>query len=425
MKVVFLTAASFLSLTSVSLAADYIAAPPADHQPQETMQWSGFYVGGAIGAGAVIHQFDIPALGGVSLNGLGGEGIFGELTAGYDWRFGNRMLAGVSANARYGGIKSSLSTPGPNADVTLDYGFDVIGRVGTLVGPSTLAYVLGGYTYQHFDIGTNAGFSYDWGGHGFVVGAGMETAISKRMTVKLEYRYSQFGAETIALGNPAGANFQNTIDVTPSTHTAIFGVNYRFGGGSAREAASFAEINPDWSGFFVSGGIGAGGLVHELSIAGGSLNGIGAEGVFGSLGAGYDQELGYDIVVGVEASAYLSSISSTLSAPGVSGSIDQQYNYDIVGRIGFKLNESAMLYGLAGYSRAHFDVSSSAAGSVYDWDANGYVLGAGIETALTDHVFAGLEYRYRQYEDQDILGAGVASVAPSMHTGQLNIKYKF
>ncbi len=78
-KSFLLGAVSAVALMSAAHAADVV-------QPVETsgFNWSGLYVGFGVGAGANVHKLSsdfIP----ISLNGIGGEGVYGELTAGYDY----------------------------------------------------------------------------------------------------------------------------------------------------------------------------------------------------------------------------------------------------------------------------------------------------------------------------------------------------
>ncbi|PWW04237.1 outer membrane immunogenic protein [Hoeflea marina] len=404
----------------VAVSVSYGSAGAAD-MIQETgsrgFEWSGFYIGAGVGAGAAVHEVDlnfIPA----SLNGIGGEGVYGEVAVGYDHMVTDRFLIGVFANARYGDIKSTVSGFGFSADATLDTGYDLGARAGMLLTPTTLGYVLGGYSHQSYDVAA-PGFSYDWETAGFVVGAGLETVINNRLTAKIEYAYRQYEGHDFGTGG--------AIELPTSTHTVLLGLNYRFGADAAAPGPGFVAATPSWTGFFVSGSVGAAGLVHELSspLIAGSLNGLGAEGVFGTIGAGYDHEFGNGMVAGIEARGRLSGVSTSLTFPGFDASVDEEYGFDVVGRLGYKLTPSALIYGLAGYSFAHFNVDATSFGSVYDWDANGYVVGAGMEIALSDHLFAGLEYRYAGYEDEDIFDAGLLSVGPSSHSGQLTLKYKF
>jgi outer membrane immunogenic protein len=101
----------------------------------------------------------------------------------------------------------------------MDYGFDILGRIGMKVNPSTLAYALGGYSWGHFKA-ENLGYRTDWSSSGFSVGGGLETAITANTTLGIEYRYAQFAREDFDLGE--------AFEVEPSSHTARVGLKYKF-----------------------------------------------------------------------------------------------------------------------------------------------------------------------------------------------------
>ncbi|WP_292215084.1 outer membrane beta-barrel protein [Mesorhizobium sp.] len=88
-------------------------------------------------------------------------------------------------------------------------------------------YVLGGYSWQHFDLNASSpiGDILDWDSSSFSVGGGLETAMSSNVTVGLEYRYSQFSEEDFSseLGLP-----DDTLTSTPSFHTVRIGAKYKF-----------------------------------------------------------------------------------------------------------------------------------------------------------------------------------------------------
>lgn len=412
-------AAALLATTAPLLAADAL-----EHAPQATYDWSGIYVGIGAGAGGLVHEVGIPLID-TSFNGIGAEGVFGEFTVGYDHMLSERMLLGVYGTARLGGIKSELSVLGGllAGDITADYGFDLIARAGYLATPETLVYVLGGYSYQHFDLSSNVGFSEDWESNGFTAGFGLETALSDRLSLKGEYRYSQYAAfDLVSLGGV-------DIESEPSSHTFHVGLNYRFGAGApAAVDQSFGPSNVSWTGFYVTGSAGGSGLVHELGIPllDTSLNGIGGEGVSGSFGVGYDHEFSNGFVAGIQADVRFASTATTLDLAGlVEGSIDADRGYDIIGRIGYKPTASTLVYALGGWTRQDFEIGSDLTGSLYDWSANGITVGAGIETAVTESIFVGAEYRYSVYETEDLASAGILEIDPSSHTVSATLKYKF
>jgi outer membrane immunogenic protein len=319
-------------------------------------------------------------------------------------------------------------------DLTNSYGFDVGARLGYLVTPSTLAYVLGGYGWQHFELdasiaGGGPSFSADEDRSGYILGVGMETAVAGNWTLKTEYRYADYGNDTVAdLGFAV-------LKIQPSTHTFHVGANYRFGAQNGG-GTSFATPAYDWTGFYAGGALGAGAVVHDLSINFGpgqiDANGLGGEGVFGEAGIGYDHDFG-NWVAGVMLDARYSGIATKIDIAPLGIDLEADYGFDVLARVGMKMNESTLAYVLGGYSWQHFDLNASAGGpsiSLIDWDSSGFSVGGGLETAVTDNVTVGLEYRYSQYADEDfsaLLAAppGTFEVEPSFHTARIGLKYKF
>lgn len=413
-------------MISIAHAADATVS-----EPQESgLNWTGFYAGIGVGAGGSTTELGVPVLApGTSFNGIGGDGVFGEFAIGYDHVFGSRFLAGVFADAQFGNIGTSLSVPALPLDASLEarYGFDVGARLGYLISPTTLGYVLAGYSWRQFELDTNvAGVGADWDADGYIVGLGMETALSGNLTLKGEYRFASYGNVNYlsALGLPDGL-----LDANTSTHTFLAGLNYRFGaangGGVAFETPAY-----DWTGVYVSAAAGAGMLAHEIEtpiIPGGvSFNGIGAEGVFGEAGVGYDYDFG-GFVAGIVANARISTVTTTLTVPGaIDASVDADYGFDILLRAGVKLNQSTLAYAIGGYSMQHFDVNidTPAIGSVYDWSANGFSVGGGLEAALSSRMTANIEYRYSQYESEDFGTGGLVTATPSSHTVRAGLKLK-
>src|SRR5690606_29703440 len=135
--------------------------------------------------------------------------------------FGN-FVAGIMVGANLSGVSTDLDVTGAGtvASGKADYGFDILGRVGMKVNPSTLAYVLGGYSRAHFKVETASLGSYGWSSNGFSAGGGLETAVSSNITAGIEYRYSQFASEDFGT---AGA-----FEVEPSFHTVRIGLKYKF-----------------------------------------------------------------------------------------------------------------------------------------------------------------------------------------------------
>lgn len=97
------------------------AADVVQEQAAPGFNWSGVYVGFGVGAGANVHKLSSDFLPGLSLNGIGGEGVFGQATVGYDYMVSQRFLLGGLIDAHVGTIKTSLDAAGFNADIKETY----------------------------------------------------------------------------------------------------------------------------------------------------------------------------------------------------------------------------------------------------------------------------------------------------------------
>ncbi|MGX8008041.1 outer membrane protein [Mesorhizobium sp. ORM8.1] len=430
-KSILLGAVSVVALMSAAHAADVV-----QEQAAPGFNWSGVYVGFGVGAGANVHKLSSDFIPGLSLNGIGGEGVYGQATVGYDYMVSQRFLLGGLIDAHVGSIKTSLDALGLSADIKETYGFDVGVRAGYLLTPSTLGYVLGGYSWQKYKLDTNiGGFGFDWHQGGYFVGAGVETAINNNWTLKGEYRYTRFSTNGDILSD-AGLNVPSgVLNLDTSRHTFELAASYRFNA-SAGGGATFETPSYNWTGFYVGGGLGAGAVVHQFEIppADVKFNGLGGEGVFGEASIGYDQDMG-NWVVGAMVDGRLSGIKSKLElgviAPGI-GSIDlnTDYGFDVLGRVGMKVNDTTLAYALAGYSWQHFKLDAPAPLDL-DWGSSGFSVGAGLETAVSDKVTVGIEYRYSQFQKKDLSSDfgipvnDIVTTTPSFHTVRIDAKYKF
>lgn len=160
---------------------------------------------------------------------------FGTLQVGYDRLLGSRILVGAFADFDFyvdaDRAFSSYDHYGKShkwvdGDLELKNVWSVGGRLGFLVTPRVLLYGVGGYTEAGLD-GT-ASASFKWDGNpthtvsmnlpdelkGYFVGGGAELKIHKNVSLKLEYRYSNFGTESTsahseANGYPSGCGSAN------------------------------------------------------------------------------------------------------------------------------------------------------------------------------------------------------------------------
>jgi len=245
MKKLIVGVAAALSLLTTNAAADgpyrrpapTIAAPV--YAPPPVLTWSGFYLGAGLGAGAVVHELSLfddlfdPRERIASLDGIGGEGIFGTVIVGWDWQVGASTVIGVFADYDFSDISTSASAGDDFFRASLDHdnSWSIGGRVGWLSNPGTLWYLTAGYTEAEFDArartnGVRVEFDNLPTLSGYFVGAGIDSRLAaSNWFLRLEYRFTEFDSETIDLGNDF------SLDVEPSMHTARLTLTYKFGGG--------------------------------------------------------------------------------------------------------------------------------------------------------------------------------------------------
>ncbi len=243
-----------LGLASASaFAADLPSrAAPAALAPVPVFTWSGFYVGasvGAVGLSTSEKGFYSYAAGedGYDAKGTGGGALVG-LTAGYNHQMGNIVL-GVEADlsAGFGGVNASQLGNYGYGDGHLSTITSSIRMFGTVRGrlgvafDRTLAYVTGGYAfasinqtfYNDYDPQYN-----DYGNSmrsGWVVGAGIEHALTSNLSLKIEALYADFGTKKYT--NDSGyAEFNHFTD---KAMIGRVGLNYRFGGSAAPVVARY------------------------------------------------------------------------------------------------------------------------------------------------------------------------------------------
>ncbi len=137
----------------------------------------------------------------------------------------------------------------------------------------------------------------------------------------------------------------------------------------------------DWSGFYA--GIGyLYAFGDELRYSDGGVFSLGGD-MFGGF-AGYNMQSG-SLVYGGEITFYSGAVEEDENSPIFNFS---QFA-DVKGRVGYVFGD-ALIYGSAGWT---FGVWNEAG---FNAPSDGYNLGAGIDYLITDSIFVGAEYVYRQ-----------------------------
>lgn len=239
--------------------------------------WSGFYIGGNVGAaidrstasiaatspttcvvtiaGACLpnNPFvnNLPAL--ANSTGFNQTALTGGFQAGYNRQFG-KFVAGIETDFNFtgGNVSSTINATGPfiapaffpeTISHKLDWFGTVRGRLGITPADRLLLYATGGLAYGRVASSTNLTFStpgifFPFAGSastintGWTVGGGGEWAFADHWSAKLEYLYVDLGTMSYLSGdgNPFGRatpSFFQT-DVTTREHIVRAGVNYKF-----------------------------------------------------------------------------------------------------------------------------------------------------------------------------------------------------
>jgi outer membrane immunogenic protein len=110
-------------------------------------------------------------------------------TAGFDLRVAPRVVLGAEARV------DLAADEAPKLSTAVDPigSSDFTARAGYLLDPGTLAYVRGGYANPRLGTGALPHLSESEYRDSWTLGAGIERKILKRISARLEYRYSDLG----------------------------------------------------------------------------------------------------------------------------------------------------------------------------------------------------------------------------------------
>ncbi|BDA83789.1 outer membrane protein [Aureimonas sp. SA4125] len=185
-----LFAASTLGMAGASIAADIVAPEVSAAAPIHI--WSGPYAGGFVGYSS--SDFD-------QANGADydGEGVVGGIYGGFNLQSG-QIVYGVEADLGYSGLDAGGVNAATGAGISADsnaFG-SLRGRVGVAYDPF-LFFATGGVALANKEL-TSGGVEDDNTHVGYTLGAGVEAQVLPNVTSRLEYRYSDFDAETYDFG---------------------------------------------------------------------------------------------------------------------------------------------------------------------------------------------------------------------------------
>ncbi len=238
-----------MAVAAPARAADLPVAPaytPAAPMPPAIYNWTGFYIGGNVGAG-LLHDSAtattaatlVTLPGSINVNPVN---LVGGAQAGFDYQFSSVVVgAQVSwsaSNLNGSTVINATAPPGDQERLTSapSWFASATGRVGYAAN-TLLFYVKGGGAWMHIEhvqdvlvlggaVGTSQAISDTR--TGFTAGVGLEYALTQNLSALFEYDFYDFGTAT--------ENFSTTIgtplSIRSDLHTLTVGLNYRFNWGS-------------------------------------------------------------------------------------------------------------------------------------------------------------------------------------------------
>src|SRR5215831_15767643 len=256
MRKVFHATAAFsllLAMLMAARAADVTArpapyAPPPPVYAPPPFSWTGFYIGGNIGAAWANRDVRDPFLG-VNFNNGNSNGTFiGGGQLGYNWQVGYAVLGieaefdGVANNNNSGTV--FIPSVG-NIQVTSNSRWitTLAARFGVTNGPWLFYGKVGGgwvgsddFTVTNLSTGSLLTVSDNNNSNsGWLVGAGIEWAFAPNWSAKVEYSYLGLDDRTFTV--PAGSPFLGGDTFTQSNRNVQMvkvGINYLFNWSSYR-----------------------------------------------------------------------------------------------------------------------------------------------------------------------------------------------
>jgi outer membrane immunogenic protein len=248
MKVSLGAVAILLGSATMAFSADMPVKAPYV-APAAVWNWTGFYLGGHVGAGWGTTESTLTAFtpggvipGGFPIDQNSRSGFLGGGQIGYNYQFGWGVF-GVQGDIAGMDVKGTtpclvvFSCTGKS-----NWLGTVSGRLGGGVAERTLVYVKGGAAWMHTDhsLGIPAGFigpaaatiSSSSTAFGWLLGLGAEYAFDRNWSDFIEYDYMDFDTKntvfdfTPLVGVPATAN----VDIKNKLSIAKIGINYKFGG---------------------------------------------------------------------------------------------------------------------------------------------------------------------------------------------------
>jgi outer membrane immunogenic protein len=505
LKLIATTGLSAMTV-SIAAAADMGVVRKAPPPVAPIASWSGLYLG--LGFGTRSTRTDVtvtahtengadtlaqncaflaPFGGCVSGEPMNDTGFRINPYAGFNWQVAPQWVVGIEADGGFGNKTTTLTGmryPGSRListvaedtfSVKTTWDASARGRVGFLPDPSVLVYATGGIAWLHVESTSNcrptvcsgpgvfgpAAITDARTKTGWTVGGGLEAMLWANWIARAEYRYADFGtiSHTDTRAEPGFVELAS-YDVRVRTHTATFGLAYKFDWNTPAAIAPVkapiykappAVALTSWSGVYAGLGVGTRSTRTEatvtdwtsttgtsLSITCAFIAGFGAGSCLNreplndtafrlSPYLGLNWQVAPQWVVGVEGDWGFADKTATLTgvtypASGLISatapehfSVKTTWDASARGRIGFLTSPSVLVYATGGVAWLHVESTSTC--NVFNSSVavlpclngftpltitnshtkTGWTVGGGLEAMLWGNWIARGEYRYADF----------------------------
>jgi outer membrane immunogenic protein len=219
------------------------------YAPVPYYNWTGFYVGGHVGWGAVgENQTAISSTAGIIIIPPGtvintdSSSFLGGGQIGYNQQTGNWVF-GAEGDFSWTNAKASATIAGTlvansfrTQNANTDWYATLTGRIG-YAWDNWLLYVKGGAAWMNVNYNNNVTVVptiFNFPGStdtrlGWTIGVGIEQALWNNWSWKLEYNYMDFGTRRYAFLDTTGT-ITTMFDINTKVNAVKVGLNYRWGG---------------------------------------------------------------------------------------------------------------------------------------------------------------------------------------------------
>lgn len=415
---------------------DYEKAQPKANlvSNEEKTNFSGLSIGinGQLKSTSAKARYD-----GYTLDGIGQQNFIANLQADYTFKLNNQfgLMFGATVDLNDSELLNLngkfRNLPSKDFSVTEKNHFSLFVAPTYQLNDSTLGFLKLAYHRSKVEMENNINWSNQFTSwsrsssktlNGYGVGLGVRSHLFNNIYANLELQRVMYSTDSIV-----------TADLGTGTTIGSFGLSYSF-----NDEKKPSLLNNNSSGKFNGLSIGLNGLLKSSSIKATSTFG-GESGKFDSVG---QQNLGAGIFADYafrvsDRALFLvggtydlnDSESFKISGNGSEARVKEKKHYSVYLAPAYQMSQTSLGYVKFAYHQAEFENINSLtrtqlgyANTRYSKDFNGYGIGLGFRTLITDNFYGNLEVQRVFYGKEDIYPA---TFDVSSTIGTLGLSYKF